>query len=43
MGRRKKEVEQKIEPKYITESIEYGDKDFIDCMKSVIKGKLAEK
>ena len=33
----------KKEPKYIIESIEYGDKDFIDCMKAVIKGKLADK
>lgn len=39
---RKKAVKQ--EPKYVVRNITYsGDKDFVDCMKSIIKSKLEEK
>lgn len=38
MGKKKKD-----KPEYVIIEITYGDKKFIDCMKSVIRGKLAEK
>lgn len=39
MGRKKQE---KREPRYVVRNITYGNKDFVDCMKAVIKGKLTE-
>lgn len=33
---------EKKEPRYIVRNITYGDKDFVDCMKAVIKAKLEE-
>lgn len=38
----KKKKEKEEEPKYIIESVEYGDKDFVECMKAIIRNKLSE-
>lgn len=39
VGRKKKEVVLRNAIK----NISYGDKDFIECMKAIIRAKLAEK
>ncbi len=38
-----KKQKEKKEPKYIVIGVTYGNKDFVDCMKAVIKNELAQK